>query len=59
MFRRLILENWTSIFTLAAFITALTVYLTVCLRALRMRRDDLARFADLPLTDRTEDRRHE
>jgi hypothetical protein len=59
MFRRLILENWTSIFTLAAFITALTVYLTVCLRALRMRRGELDRFAALPLFDQGEDRRHE
>lgn len=59
MFRRLLLENWTSIFTLAAFITALTVYLTVCFRALRMRRGDLERFAALPLADQTEDRHHE
>ncbi len=59
MFRRLILEHWTGIFTLAAFVTALTVYLTVCLRALRMRRSQIDHFAALPLQDETEDRRHD
>lgn len=59
MFRRLILEHWTGIFTLAAFVTALTVYLTVCLRALRMRPSQLERFAALPLSDETGDKRHE
>ena len=59
MFRRLLLENWTSIFTLAAFITALSVYVTVCCRALRMQRSQLDRFAALPLADAPEDLRHE
>lgn len=59
MFRRLILEHWTGIFTLAAFVTALSVYLTVCLRALRMRRSQIEHFASLPLNDDSGDRRHD
>jgi len=51
MFRRLILENWMSIFTLIAFITALSVYLTCAWRALRMPREQRERFANLPLKD--------
>lgn len=59
MFRRLILEHWTSIFTLAAFVTALSVYITVCIGALRMRRGQIERFAALPLNDDEEVKRHE
>lgn len=51
MFRRLILEHWMSLFTLSAFCTALSVYLTIGWRALRMPRDQRERFAQLPLED--------
>ena len=37
MFRRIIIEDWTVIFTIAAFITALSVYVTVFYRTIRMR----------------------
>jgi len=59
MFRRLILEHWTSIFTLAAFVTALSVYLTACFRALCMRRGQIERFAALPFNDDVKEDRHE
>jgi hypothetical protein len=51
MFRRLLLENWTIIFTLVAFITALSFYLTIFYRALRMRRSQVEHFAHLPFED--------
>ncbi|MBC8009085.1 MAG: hypothetical protein H7067_03195 [Burkholderiales bacterium] len=51
MFRRLILENWMSLFTLIAFSTALSIYLTLGWRALRMPRAQREHFAHLPLAD--------
>ncbi len=51
MFRRLLLENWMGIFTLVAFVTALSIYLTITWRAVRMPRAQRERFAKLPLND--------
>ena len=51
MFRRLILEHWMSLFTLIAFSTAVSIYLTITWRALRMPREQRERFAHLPLND--------
>mgnify|MGYP001432781423 CR=1 FL=1 len=51
MFRRLVLENWMAVFTLTAFVTALTVYLCCAWRALRMRPVQRERFARMPLED--------
>jgi hypothetical protein len=51
MFRRLLLENWMLIFTLVAFVTALSVYLTIFYRALRMRRSQVEHLAHLPFED--------
>jgi hypothetical protein len=52
MFRRLILEHWMSLFTLAAFSTAFSIYVTCAWRALRMPRAQCDRFAKLPLDAR-------
>jgi hypothetical protein len=51
MFRRLILEHWMAVFTLTAFATALSVYLSIAWRALRMAPVQRERFARLPLDD--------
>jgi hypothetical protein len=51
MFRRLIIEDWTTIFTIVAFVTALSVYGTVFYRTLRMRSAQTDRLARLPLDD--------
>ncbi len=51
MFRRLLLDNWTGIFTLVAFVTALSIYLSITWRALRMPRVQRDHFANLPLND--------
>jgi hypothetical protein len=48
MFRRLVFENSAALFTLAAFITAVSIYVTISWRALRMRRPQVAHFANLP-----------
>jgi hypothetical protein len=51
MFRRLLIEEWTTIFTLVAFVTALSVYVTVFYRALRMRSAQVEQLAHLPFVD--------
>jgi hypothetical protein len=51
MFRRLILEHWMSIFTLTAFVTALSIYCTISFRALRMSKGQREHLANLPLND--------
>lgn len=48
MFRRLVFENSAALFTLAAFIAAATIYVTFAWRALRMKRPQVAHFANLP-----------
>ncbi|MCF3650333.1 hypothetical protein [Synoicihabitans lomoniglobus] len=48
MFRRLFIEDWTVIFTIIAFITALSVYGSVFYRALKMRRPQIDRLSHLP-----------
>lgn len=59
MFRRLLIEQWTTIFTLIAFCTALSVYVSVTWRALRMRRPQLERLAAMPLQDEPASPHHE
>lgn len=51
MLRRLIFENWSILFTLIAFITALSIFLFIGYRALRMKRTDTSRIANIPLED--------
>ena len=58
MFRRVILENWMSIFPLVAFVTAACVYGLISLKAIRMRSDQIERFGNLPF-DVQENARHE
>jgi len=48
MFRRLVFENSAALFTLVAFITAVTIYVTFAWRALRMKRSQIAHFENLP-----------
>lgn len=51
MFRRLVLEHWMAVFTITAFVTALTVYVSCAWRALRMKPVQRDRFARMPLED--------
>ncbi len=54
MFRRLILEHWMAVFTITAFVTAFTIYLTCAWKALRMNPAQRERFARMPLDERNE-----
>lgn len=51
MFRRLLIEDWTAIFTLAAFVTALSVYVTIFYRTVRMRQSKADELAHIPFDD--------
>ena len=53
MFRRLLLEDSAALFIIAAFITAFTIYVTIAWRALRMKRPQIDRFAQLPFAAAT------
>ena len=59
MFRRLVFENTAALFTLAAFLTATSIYLAVTWRALRMKRPQVERFAHLPFATATPPARHD
>jgi len=59
MFKRLILEESATLFTLVAFLTASTIFLTIGWRALRMKRPQLARFENLPFATETPAARHD
>lgn len=59
MFRRLVFENSAALFTIAAFITAASIYVAIAWRALRMKRPQLARFENLPFETETPPARHE
>ncbi len=59
MFRRLVFENTAALFTLAAFITAFSIYVTIAWRALRMKRPQVERFENLPFATPTPPARHE
>jgi hypothetical protein len=48
MFRRLLFENWVSIFTIVAFITSASIYACFAWRALRMKRGQIDRLSQLP-----------
>lgn len=51
MFRRLLIDDWTTIFTLAAFVTVASIYLTMLYRTLRLRRSRVEELSHLPLAD--------
>ena len=60
MFRRLLLEDSAAWFTLVAFITAVSVFIPMLWRALRMPRHQVARFAALPFaSEQNPPARHE
>jgi hypothetical protein len=53
MFRRLILEDHAAIYTIAAFITAASIFGAFLWRALRMQRPQIERFENLPFATAT------
>ena len=59
MFRRLIFEDSTALFTLVAFITAVSIFVSITWRALRMKRSQLAHSERLPFSTPTPAARHD
>jgi hypothetical protein len=59
MFQRLILEDSAALYTIAAFSVAASIYGAVAWRALRMRRSQADRFAQLPFETETPASQHE
>ena len=61
MFRRIFFENWVSIFTLIAFITSASIYVSFAWRAFWMKSPDLDRLSQLPFGQTTDEQntRHE
>lgn len=59
MFKRLILEDSSTLFVLTAFVTAATIFVAITWRALRMPRAQVERFAQLPFTTDPTDGRHD
>ena len=53
MFRRLIFSDAAAWFTLTAFVTAVSIYVTIGWRALRMKRPQIAQFENLPFSTPT------
>ena len=53
MFKRMVFENSAALFTIAAFITAVSIYIMITWRALRMKRPQLAHFENLPFQTQT------
>lgn len=51
MFRRILIEDWTVIFTIAAFVTVASIYLTMLYRTVRLRRPQIDHLSKLPLED--------
>jgi hypothetical protein len=53
MFRRLVFESTAGLFTLSAFLTAVSIYVSITWRALRMKRPQLEHLENLPFSSPT------
>ena len=59
MFRRLVFEDSAALFTIVAFITAVSIFVTITWRALRMKKSHVQRFENLPFDTATPSSSHE
>jgi hypothetical protein len=59
MFRRLILEDYAAVCTAGAFLVAVTIFVMVAWRALRMPRAQSDHLANLPFTSDSATTRHD
>ena len=59
MFQRLIHEETAILFTVVAFITAASIYLSFSWRALRMKPPQLAHYENLPFATETPPAHHD
>ena len=53
MFKRLLLDDSAALFTISAFVFAASIYVAITWRALRMKRPQIERFAQLPFNTPT------
>ena len=53
MFHRLVFEESAALFTIAAFVTACSFFVTIAWRALRMKRPQIERLENLPFAPPT------
>ena len=51
MFRRILVENWQTVLTIASFAIFFTTFAAVLIRTLRTPRQKLTHIANLPLED--------
>jgi hypothetical protein len=58
MFRRLIFEDTAALFTLVAFISAVSIFVTISWRALRMKKAQLHHLENLPFATATPPAHH-
>lgn len=59
MFKRLIFDDSAALFTLVAFFTAISIFVSIGWRALRMKRPQIERFENLPFATATPAARHD
>ena len=59
MFRRLIFEDSAALFTIGAFITAVSIFAAITWRALRMKSPQVVRFENLPFSTPTPSASHD
>ena len=59
MFKRLIFDDSAALFTLVAFITAVSIFVSIGWRALRMKRPQIERFENLPFATATPAAHHD
>jgi hypothetical protein len=59
MFRRILLDHWMSIFPLVSFVVAASIYGWISVKAIRMRGEQVDRFALLPFNEDLPPSHHE
>jgi hypothetical protein len=59
MFKRLILEDSSTLYVITAFVTAATIFITIAWRAVHMPRAQVEKFAQLPFAPDSSLPRHE
>jgi len=51
MFKRIVIEDWTIIMAIVAFVFTASVFIYTTIRALRMSKERREKLANLPLND--------
>jgi hypothetical protein len=59
MFRRLLLDNSTTLFTFVAFLSSASIFVSFLWRALRMKSQQVDHFSNLPLQTEKPAARHD